>query len=169
MNFTKVKILNNIFVKDFEFNKFLNKFVEFKDIVLEMKQYLKNDFKYYLVDLIIKDYKIGESTCSDTRYHLDGDYKKDNQYCIYCEGPNRTLFSDEKIDFSNFPESRDDQNNVLESMLKDKPFYEIEDKKFIIYDSKTPHKGVVCKQNGLRKFIRLMGTNYIKPKNYIKL
>ena len=159
---------NELFVKDFDYLKFIKKFNEYKDVVEKMKEKISNQFKYYLVDLMIKDCRIGDKTCVDVRYHLDGDYKKDNQYCIYCSWPNRTIFCDEKIDFSNFPEDRNLQNKTLESLLKDKPWYEIPDKHFFVYDSKKPHKGVICSQTGVRTFVRLMGSNYIAPKNYIK-
>jgi hypothetical protein len=161
--------MNEIFVKDYDYNKFIKKFVDFEKIVCEMKAKIKNDFSFYLVDLIIKNHKIGEKTCTDVRYHLDGNFELDNQYCIYCEGSNRTIFCNEKINFENFPKDRESQNRLLEEFLKSKDSYEIPEKEYIVYDSKTPHKGVVCKEKGKRVFIRLMGTNYIKPKNYIKL
>jgi hypothetical protein len=160
--------MNEIFVKDFDYCKFIKRFNEYKEIVEEMKTKINNNFSCYLVDLMIKSCKVGDKTCVDVRYHLDGDYKKDNEYCIYCEGPNRTIFCDEKIDFSSFPDDRNLQNKLLESLLKDKPCYEIPEKYFFVYDSKKPHKGVVCKKTGTRTFIRMMGSNYIKPKNYVK-
>lgn len=158
--------MNSCFIKDYDFFKF--KIEEYKHILLEMKSRIKSDFSYYLVDLIIKEHNIGDKTCTDTRYHLDGDFELDNQYCIYCEGPNRTVFCNEKINFENFPKDRESQNRLLEELIKDKDSYEIPEKEYVVYDSKTPHKGVICKEKGRRVFIRLMGTNYIKPKNYIR-
>lgn len=160
--------MNEIFVKDYDYNKFMKKFVNFEKIVCEMKTKIKDDFSFYLMDLIIKNHKVGEKTCTDIRYHLDGDPDLNNQYCIYCEGKNRTIFCNEKINLENFPKDRNSQNNLLEIMLKDKGSYEIPEREFILYDSKTPHKGVICKEEGRRVFIRLMGTNYIKPKNYVR-
>lgn len=160
--------MNEMFIKDYDYHKFIILFANFKEIVCKMKNKIDNNFDYYLVDLVVKNYKVGNKTCADIRYHLDGDYKRDNQYCIYCEGENRTIFCDEKIDFSNFPEDRDSQNDLLDLLLKDKHSYEIQEKSFVVYDSKKPHKGVTCKKNGTRTFLRLMGTNYIKPKNYTR-
>lgn len=154
------------FVKDFEINKFNNKFPKLNNLVLEMENCLKPGYKNYLVDFIAKDYKRGEKTCKDVRYHVDGDFNKDNEYCIWLCGENRTIFSEEKIDFNNFPTDREYQNNFLDYILQDKSCFEIPEKTILVYDSLTPHKGVVCKTPGKRVLVRLMATNYIKPKNF---
>lgn len=160
--------IKNCFVKDFELNKFLIKFQELKNLLMEMKSFIDENFSYYSVDLIIKDYKVGENTCRDIRYHIDGDFDKNNQYCIWLSGENRTIFSPETINFHNFPKDRNKQNCLLDNMLEGKPFFEAPNETIIRYDSLTPHKGVICKKPGRRVLLRLMGSNYITPKNFIK-
>lgn len=158
----------NCFVKDFDLNKFSTRFPEIKPLLKEMKSHIDEIFSYYLVDLIINEYKSGEKTCRDVRYHLDGDFNKNNQYCIWLSGKNRTIFSIEPIIFSGFPLDRNQQSIFLDNFLKEKSCFEAPDETIIKYDSLTPHKGVICKEPGRRVLLRLMGTNYIKPKNFIK-
>lgn len=157
-----------IFVKDFCCDRFCKKFPRFKNLIGEMKNRIDINYKYFLVDLIIKNHKKGDKTCRDVRYHLDGDYKSDNQYCLWVNGENRTIFSKENIDFDNFPEERSDQNQFLENTLRGKECFEVPENTFVVYSSKDPHKGTICKKSGRRVFVRLMGTNYIPPRNFIK-
>ena len=157
-----------VFVKDYSFNKFVKDFPEFSDLLLRMKTHLNNDHEYYLVDLIIKEHKKNQKTCVDVRYHVDGEYESNNQYCLWVSGPNRTLFPKEQFNLEGFPSSRNDQNNFLELFLKDKESFEVPEETFVLYSSKDPHKGVVCEKDGRRIFVRLMATDYIKPKNFIK-
>ena len=138
------------------------------DIAIRMKDIVGEGFKNYLVNVTAKDYRIGEKTCKDVRYHFDGDYYKDNVYCIWCKGPNRTVFLTDKPFFKDVPKDRFSQNSFLEKILKDVPCKEIEDQTFVKYTSQDPHKGVVCKKPGNRIFIRVMGTNYIEAMNYAK-
>jgi len=160
--------LPEIVIKDYDFNIFCARYNELSEIVSEMKNIIGCDFKNYLVNVTVKDYKIGEKTCKDVRYHFDGDYYKDNEYCVWCKGNNRTVFPTEKTNLSNVPENRFEQNAFLEKVLKNVPSKEIEDQTFVKYTSQDPHKGVICREPGNRIFIRLMGTNYIKASNYAK-
>jgi len=159
-----------IVIKDYEYDKFCKKFIELADLVQQMKSFIGGNYKNYLVNVTVKDHKIGDKTCVDISYHFDGDYHKDNVYCIWCKGPNRTVFPvhSSKQVFHEVPENRFDQNSFLEKMLYGVPSKEIDEQTFIKYTSKDPHKGVVCKTTGKRIFVRLMGTNYLEPKNYVK-
>jgi len=165
--------LNECFIKDYELNKFCETFPKLNSLILEMKSCLNSDFKNYLVDLIVQDYKVGQKTCSDVRYHFDGDFNRDNQYCMWLCGENRTVFSKEIFTkdstlLKGFTTDRNHQSETLESFLKEKPSFIIPEKTILVYDSLVPHKGVICKKSGKRVLVRLMGTNYIKPKNFIK-
>lgn len=159
---------DEVFVKDYSFNKFIRDFSEFSCLASEMKAHLGNEHEYYLIDLIVKNHKKNQKTCADVRYHVDGEYDSNNQYCLWVSGPNRTLFPKDELKFQNFPNNRSEQNSFLESFLKDKESFEVPEDTFIVYSSKDPHKGVVCEKDGRRVFIRLMATNYIKPKNFKK-
>jgi hypothetical protein len=158
-----------IVVREYDFDKFCTKYRIFSDIVSEMKNIINVGFKNYLVNVVSADYKAGERTCSDTRYHIDGDFNSGNEYCVWCSGVNRTIFPSETIEFQDFPADRNSQNVFLEKTLKDKKYFEIPNQTFVYYSSKDPHKGVNCKKSGNRVFIRLMGTNYIGAKNYAKI
>lgn len=157
----------NCFIKDFEIKKFNSRFPELNKLISEMLNCLNPGYKNYLVDFIVKDYNKGEKTCKDIRYHVDGDFDKDNQYCIWLCGENRTIFSKETIDFTKFPQDRNEQSNLLEQILRDKECFEIPEKNILVYNSLTAHKGVACRNSGRRVLVRLMGTNYIKPKNKV--
>lgn len=157
-----------IVIKDFEIDLFCKKYPYIKDIILEIKKIIGGNFKHYLVNVTAKNYKTGDKTCKDIRYHFDGDYYKDNVYCLWCKGPNRTIFPTEKLTFKDLPVERYKQNIYLENLLKDIPSKEVEDQTFVKYTSQDPHKGVICAVDGFRTFIRVMGTNYINPVNYVK-
>ena len=45
---------------------------------------------------------------------------------------------------------------------------EVPEMTVVTYDSRSPHRGVVCRVPGKRFFLRVMGTDYINPKNYLK-
>jgi hypothetical protein len=156
------------FVKDMELKKFLRKFPEWEGVAAEMRAMLPDGYLNYLVDLVVMDCEPGVNTCRDTRWHVDGDPKKDNKYALWVSGPNRTEFLAEPFDIPDLPEGREEQNQLLENLLEDKDSLRIPDGEAILYDSRTPHRGVVCEEYGRRSFLRLMATNYIKPKNIVK-
>ena len=159
-----------IVIKDYDFESFCKKYSSF-DMVPKMKSIidmLNLSFKHYLVNVTIKDYSVGDKTCVDTRYHVDGDYTKDNVYCLWCKGSNRTVFSKSSLENVSMPNERMAQNIFLENLLKDSNSYEVDDQTIYRYTSKDPHKGVICKVPGNRIFVRVMGTNYLTPKNYIQ-
>jgi hypothetical protein len=158
-----------IIVRDYEFDRFCKNYRIFSNIVSEMKNIIGGNFKNYLVNVISANYKTGDRTCTDTRYHVDGDFNSDNEYCIWCAGVNRTIFPVDAVEFEDFPSDRNSQNIYLEKVLKNKKSFEIPNQTFVYYSSKDPHKGVNCKKPGSRVFIRLMGTNYIGAKNYVKI
>jgi|694.fasta_scaffold16738_15 hypothetical protein len=160
--------ISEIVIKDYEYDKFCKKFVELSDLVQQMKNFIGGNYKNYLVNVNVNNHKIGDKTCVDIRYHFDGDFYKDNIYCIWCKGPNRTVFPVNKQVFNGVPPNRFDQNFFLEKILHNTPSKEIDDQTFIKYTSQDPHRGVVCKTPGKRTFVRLMGTDYIEPKNYVK-
>ena len=158
---------SEIFVKDFSVNKFKEKFPKFTKLIDEMKSNLPDGYKYYLIDFVVHDCKPGVHTCKDVRYHVDGDFEKDNQYVLWVSGPNRTVFPTSTPKILNFPTNRNEQNDYLEVLLKDQDSFEVPEETFVAYTSQTPHKGVICKNIGKRYFFRMMASNYIKPKNHI--
>jgi hypothetical protein len=36
------------------------------------------------------------------------------------------------------------------------------------YDSRVPHRGVLCRVPGKRMFLRVMGTDTIRAKNFVR-
>jgi hypothetical protein len=156
-----------VFVKDMELRKFVRKFPEWESLAAEMRAMLP-ERQNYLVDLVVMDCEPGANTCRDTRWHVDGDPRKDNRYALWVSGPNRTEFLRDPFDLPDLPEAREEQNRLLERLLADKVPLRIPDGEAILYDSRTPHRGVVCEEYGQRRFFRLMATNYIKPKNIVR-
>ena len=157
-----------IFVKDMELDKFLRKFPELSETVNSMRGKLPDSYRSYLVDYVVMDCVPGMKTCRDTRWHIDGNPKKDNLYVIRVEGVNRTEFLLDPVNLPELPEGREEQNRLLENLLKNSVPLRISDGEEKVYDSRTPHRGVVCDEKGRRVFLRLMATNYIKPKNIIR-
>lgn len=154
--------IGEIFVKDSNFADFQRKFSQIGCLTEKMRSYLPNNYKYYLVDLVVQDCSPGRHTCRDIRWHFDGDYNKENKYILWVKGPNRTQFAPE-IDL-NPPEGREYQNQYLEKILADIEPITVPDSTIVAYDSKTPHKGVRCVESGQRIFVRLLASNYIRPK-----
>jgi hypothetical protein len=157
-----------IFVKDMELKKFLRKFPELSQTLNSMRARLPDGHSAYLVDYVVMDCVPGMGTCRDTRWHVDGDPKRDNLYVLRVEGPNRTEFLASPVDLPELPEGREEQNRLLEDLLKDRLPLRIPEGEERVYDSRTPHRGVLCDEHGQRTFLRLMATNYIKPKNILK-
>ena len=157
-----------VFVKDMELNRFLLKFPEMASKVQRMRSLLPGTHKNYLVDLMVMDCSPGKNTCRDTRWHYDGDYWGDNLYVLNVEGPNRTEFLKDESGIPEPPEGREEQNRFLEEILKGRVSLRIPEGEDRLYDSRTPHRGVVCNETGTRVFLRLMATNYIEPKNIVK-
>jgi len=157
-----------VFVKDMELGRFLRKFPEWERVTGGMRARLPDGYEHYLVDFIVMDCEPGQGTCRDTRWHVDGDPKKDNKYALWVSGPNRTEFLAEPLELPDLPDGREEQNRVLEELLRGRVPLRIPDSEEMLYDSRTPHRGVVCDEAGRRTFLRLMATNYIKPKNIVK-
>lgn len=157
-----------VFVKDMEIGKFLKKFPEWASVVEDMRSMLPDGYGHYLVDFIVMDCVPGMKTCRDTRWHFDGDYNGTNKYVLWVSGPNRTEFLLNEVKFDEVPAGREEQNQFLEETLADKDTTEAPDGEPVLYDSKTPHRGVVCTEYGQRRFLRLMATDYISPKNIVK-
>jgi hypothetical protein len=157
-----------VFVKDMDLHKFSGKFPEAAGVAHEMLPLLPAGYDHYLVDYIVMDCVPGAGTCRDTRWHVDGDPRKDNRYALWVSGPNRTLFLADPFDLPELPEGREDQNILLEETLAGRRAMEVPDGTPFLYDSRTPHRGVVCEKSGRRVFLRLMATNYIKPKNMVR-
>jgi hypothetical protein len=157
-----------IFVKDMELGRFILKFPEFAAKVERMRSLLPGLHKNHLVDLVVMDCEPGKVTCRDVRWHVDGDPRRDNLYVLNVEGPNRTEFLAEPVDLPTLPECREDQNRLLESLLRGRLSLRIPEGEDRLYDSRTPHRGVLCDEHGRRTFLRLMATDYIKPKNIIR-
>jgi hypothetical protein len=165
---TSVADHGEIFVKDMALARFLSKFPVFSGLAGEMRKCLPDGYDFYLVDFIVKECVPGDRTCKDVRWHVDGVYEKDNRYVLWARGPNRTLFPAQTPQIDDFPSDREEQNRFLEKLMEGKDHIEVPDQTIVSYDSTTPHRGVVCKTEGKRLFIRMMATNYIKPKNIVK-
>ena len=157
-----------IFVKDMDLHKFLRKVPEQASNVMGMRSMLPDGYSHYLVDFVVMDCEPGMKTCRDTRWHFDGDHKGNNLYVLRVEGPNRTEFLDESVELGDFPDDRESQNRLLEEMLSGRKTKEIPEGEPVLYDSRTPHRGVVCNLRGRRVFLRLLATDRIKPKNIVR-
>ena len=157
-----------VFVKDMELRKFVRKFPEMSERAAEMRAMLPDGYKNYLVDLVVMDCVPGLGTCRDTRWHVDGDPERDNKYALWVTGPNRTEFLAEPFVLPELPKNREIQNILLEEVLAGRLARRIPDGEAMLYDSRTPHRGVVCDEQGRRTFLRMMATNYIVPKNIVK-
>ena len=155
-----------VFVKDMLLDRFNKKFPEFDGLSARMRSLLPDGYKHYLVDFIVQDCVPGFKTCRDTRWHVDGNFEGDNKYVLWASGPNRTEFPVQTPDLSGMPADRESQNAWLEGVMGEGS--EVPDQTIVSYDSKTPHRGVVCRESGRRLFVRMMATNYIKPKNILK-
>lgn len=154
-----------IWAKDWELSRFIAKFPHMEPVVSEMRRALPDGKKTYLVDMIARDYMVGESTCTDTRWHFDGDYGGSNDYCLWVRGPNRTEFP-ETTPPLNPPEERELQNRYLEGLGL--VGVEVPEMTVVRYDSSTPHRGRKCCIPGKRLFLRVLGTDKIRAKNFIK-
>lgn len=157
-----------VFVKDMELACFVRKFPKLSGLANQLRSNLPDGYKNYLVDFIVQEQKPGMNTCRDVRWHIDGDFDKDNKYVLWVKGPNRTMFPCQVPDLKDLPLDRNAQNEFLEKLMETLPSYEVSEETIVCYDSKVPHKGVVCKSQGKRYFIRMMATNYIKPKFIVK-
>lgn len=157
-----------VFVKDMDLGRFLGKFPEMSGILGEMRAKLPDGYGNYLVDCVVMDCAPGMKTCRDTRWHFDGEYGRDNLYVLWVEGPNRTEFLEHEFKFDEVPAGREEQNRFLEETLAGRSVREIPEREPFMYDSKTPHRGVVCREYGRRIFLRLMASNYIVPKNILR-
>jgi hypothetical protein len=151
-----------IMVKDCDLKSFKKRFPDFGPLLDAMREFLPDGHKFYLVDLMVQDCQPGIQTCRDVRWHFDGDFNKDNKYALWAKGPNRTEFPRTMPELDQVPEDRESQNIFLENMGLDG--LEVPDQTIVCYDSRTPHRGVVCRTTGRRIFVRMMASNYIKPK-----
>ena len=159
---------SEIFVKDLVLESFQKRFPQFAGLAKKMRSHLPDGYENYLVDLSVQNCEFGDKTCRDVRWHLDGEVTRDNQYVLWVRGPNRTRFLEKPIELPEMPEERLEQNSFLENLLRDSLSIEAPEEHIIGYDSKTPHKGVICKNFGKRVFVRMMATNYIQPKNHTR-
>lgn len=157
-----------VFVKDMELGRFVRKFPEWERMVGDLRSLLPDGYSNYLVDLVVMDCEPGMKTCRDTRWHVDGDPRKDNRYALWVDGPNRTEFLADPLDLPELPEGREQQNIFLEELLKGRIARRIPERSALVYDSRTPHRGVRCDEAGRRSFLRLMATNHIFPKNILR-
>lgn len=166
--FASVPDLPEIHVKDMELTKFRTKFSDLAGLLDIMRARLPDGYKHYLVDLIVQDQRPGLHTCRDIRWHVDGDFRGDNKYVLWVRGPNRTEFPSQIPQLESFPEERHPQNEFLEKTLCQIPSVCVPDMTLVRYDSRTPHRGVKCKESGVRTFVRMLASNYIRPKLAIK-
>jgi hypothetical protein len=154
-----------VWAKDWEISRFVRRFPDMEPVVAGMRSLLPDGRTHYLVDMIVKDHSAGEKTCKDVRWHFDGDYRGSNVYALWAKGPNRTEFPETTPELAP-PGDRDSQNRYLEGLGL--VGVEVPEMTVVTYDSRTPHRGVVCRVPGKRFFLRVMGTDYINPKNYLK-
>lgn len=153
-----------IWAKDWEFSRFIQRFPNMKSVLSGMRGFLP-DRKTYLVDMIVKEHQVGEPTCRDVRWHFDGDFHGNNVYVLWAKGPNRTEFP-QNTPVLDPPSDRESQNRYLENLgLVGK---EVPEMTVVGYDSKVPHRGINCRVSGKRIFLRVMGTDTIRAKNFIR-
>lgn len=156
---------DEVWAKDWDISRFLRRFPHMEQVVCGMRAFLPDGKKNYLVDMIVKDHVEGDPTCRDVRWHFDGDYGGSNTYALWARGPNRTEFP-EKIPPLDPPPDRESQNRYLEGLgLRG---VEVPEMTVVTYGSDIPHRGVMCRVPGKRVFIRVLGTDTIKAKNFIK-
>lgn len=155
---------DEIWAKDWDISRFLRRFPNMASVVEPMRFLLPSGRAYYLVDMIVKEHLPGDPTCRDVRWHFDGDYGGTNAYTLWAKGPNRTEFPREIPDLDP-PADREAQNRYLESLGL--VGVEVPEMTVATYDSRTPHRGVLCRVPGKRVFLRVMGTDTIKPKNFV--
>lgn len=166
MYFSFAETHKEVFAKDFSLLGFSKRFPKWMLLADRMRSLLPDGYRFYLVDFIVQDCVPGAQTCRDVRWHVDGDFTKDNKYALWVRGPNRTEFPKTHPILSEMPVQRNEQNNLLKKMHLEG--VEVEDQTIVLYDSKTVHRGVVCREAGQRTFVRLMASNYIEPKNILK-
>lgn len=154
-----------VWAKDWEISRFLRRFPDVEPVVLGMRSLLPDGRRNYLVDMICREHQRGDKTCKDVRWHFDGDYRGDNVYALWVRGPNRTEFPLTTPELDP-PADRESQNRYLEGLGL--VGVEVPEMTVATYDSRTPHRGVVCRVPGKRLFIRVMGSDRIEPKNYLK-
>lgn len=155
---------DEIWAKDWDLSRFLRKFPHMADVVSSMRGHLP-EREHVLVDMIVKVHVPGDSTCKDVRWHFDGDYGGTNAYALWARGPNRTEFP-ETIPELDPPSDRESQNRYLEGLgLRG---VEVPEMHVATYDSTVPHRGVVCGVPGKRIFLRVVSTDTIKPKNFVR-
>lgn len=153
---------DDLFVKDSNLVDFERKFSGLRSLTQKMRSHLPNGYLFYLVDFVVQGCLPGDKTCRDIRWHFDGDFHKENKYVLWVKGPNRTQFAP-KVQLDP-PEGREQQNEYLEKTLADIEPITAPDSTIIAYDSQTPHRGVRCEEFGKRFFVRMMASNYIRPK-----
>lgn len=157
-----------VFAKDWEIGHFMSKFPGFAGLARRMRSHLPDGYQNYLVDMMVHDCAPGVRTCKDVRWHFDGEYEGDNRYVLWVRGPNRTEFLKEIPEFAEIPADRESQNRFLEKTLSGAVVVTAPDQTLIGYDSRVPHRGILCREYGRRIFLRALATNYIRPKNILK-
>lgn len=155
---------DEIWAKDWDFGHFVRRFPHMAGVVSTMKELLP-ERRHVLVDMIVKIHRPGEKTCRDVRWHFDGDYGGTNAYALWAKGPNRTEFP-EIIPPLDPPSDREAQNRYLEGLgLRG---VEVPEMCVAAYDSRIPHRGVVCSTPGKRFFLRVLSSETIRPKNFVR-
>jgi hypothetical protein len=157
-----------IFAKDWSLESFCKRFPDFAGLARRMRTHLPDGYCHYLVDMMVHNCVRGTRTCSDVRWHFDGDYHGNNKYVLWVKGPNRTQFVKDVPELGEIPEDRESQNRLLEKTLAGAVVLTAPDQGMIGYNSTTPHRGIVCGETGRRVFLRALATNYIRPKNILR-
>lgn len=167
----KVEIKNNY--RQIELNNFLQLEKENLDLIKLIKSCpLINDRKKILVDIQVKEYKVGEYTCANKYYHLDGKrYIKprnklnDNRYhiCIL-EGPTTEFI---KHPFGFFYATNVNQQNLINYLGIDYMYaYCLPLNTWNSYGEFHWHRGRQIFKDCKRIFIKVTETNYIKESKY---
>lgn len=157
-----------VFVKDMSLSNFLKRFPGLRPLAERMRSHLPDGYQNYLVDFVVQDCVPEDRTCKDIRWHVDGDWDKNNRYVLWVKGPNRTLFPAQNTQVTDLPADRNEQSKILEEMMSGTEHIEVPEETIISYDSRTPHRGVKCKVQGKRHFVRMLASDYIKPKNIVR-
>jgi hypothetical protein len=154
-----------IWAKDWDISSFLRRFPHMESVVVPMREMLPEGHSRHLVDMIVKEHRLGEPTCRDVRWHFDGDFHGNNAYVLWAKGVNRTEFPLE-IPPLDPPADRESQNRYLEGLGL--VGVEVPEMEAVGYDSRVPHRGVLCRVPGKRMFLRVMGTDTIRAKNFVR-
>ncbi|MBE0468073.1 MAG: hypothetical protein IBX55_01020 [Methyloprofundus sp.] len=161
-------------IKDASPKKVIQNHPELEPIINHLFSLIPNQ-KHLLVDINHTDFSKENLTCRNSDWHLDGRMIEDfpEHYAIWSAGEFRTKFMDQVIQASSEmleltnPLSRFKIFHDLlgEDLKNDEMGFEVPEMTPITYTTFDFHKGRKVKtRTGDRFFIRVMSSNYIRPR-----